>query len=233
LMKLLRGAGLGWSVGGSGVITRATRGLPDDLASFKTTTAPNQSYRLETMPLTEQQQFCYRFGGACGIGARHVHLSIGDLSCRFFIGNRRVRGRSQESNIKVEMICSRTAFCGWLVTDAKGRSLPAWGCRSLTPLPPPPACGRTGQRGWLLEWRTVVVVVDGDGRYQGNKSPSRTKRRQQLNNRASEYVKLPLGGAPCSFERGYTFVATDATTHAWLHSRRSGGIRLFPTQPRG
>ncbi|HEX8660159.1 MAG TPA: hypothetical protein VF690_21625, partial [Hymenobacter sp.] len=227
-------AGLGWSVGGSGVITRATRGLPDDLASFKTIDLPRiNRYRLETMPLTEQQQFLLQvWRGVWDSEPDMYNLSIGDLSCRFFIGETgEYVVAPKESNIKVEddLLPNGTSV-GWLVTDAKGvRYRLGLQESNTTTTTASVVGGQANEVGYSSGvpsswWLTEMEDTKGNKitfTYQNEGN--------SFNNRASEYVKLPLGGAPCSFERGYTFVQTDATTQR-LASIRCGReeIRFVP-----
>jgi hypothetical protein len=113
-------AGLGWSLNAGGVITRSTRGLPDNIPSFKMETGSN-IYRFMHGLFTNTEIMDYVLGIHDGLKDSEsdiYYVNVGSIGCKFYIDTAgKFVTMPRSANIKIEY---GTGGFHWVITDGKG-----------------------------------------------------------------------------------------------------------------
>lgn len=117
--------GMGWSLSGAGMITRSSRGKPDDIERFKSFEQPRiNQYIDRTMSDQEKEQFILGiYNGDVDSESDLYSLSVGGISCQFFIDRTgEFVTMPRESNLKIRYNTpdAHGTRYPWIVTDGKG-----------------------------------------------------------------------------------------------------------------
>lgn len=111
--------GLGWSLNAGGVITRSTRGLPDNIAQFKMATG-NDIYRFMQGLFTNTELMDYVLGIYDGLKDSEsdiYYVNAGSIGCKFYIDTAgKFVTMPRSANFKIEY----DAGGYWVITDGKG-----------------------------------------------------------------------------------------------------------------
>jgi YD repeat-containing protein len=116
--------GLGWALDAGGVITRSSRGLPDDIVQFRQFDGPRINRFVQgQMSSAERRSFIngiYR--GSYDSEPDLYSLSVGGISCRFFIGeNSEFVVMPRDLNMRIQYgVRENGVNYAWIVTDAHG-----------------------------------------------------------------------------------------------------------------
>jgi len=117
--------GIGWALQGAGMITRTSRGLPDNIDAFRAYDLPRLNrYFTHAMSAKEQKEFLYQvYTGVFDAEPDLYTVSAPGISCQFYMGaDGNYVTIPREANLRIEANVrhGQGKLYTWLITDGRG-----------------------------------------------------------------------------------------------------------------